>query len=111
MDIALPRERRYLRAQMNTPTPPKKIHVRATFAALYALASTIPEDGIPEQEIRDRLAGHLDPETFIGLVHELQRRQVITVRQTKERRMLFHGREYKDGLERLRLAGESLKGA
>lgn len=84
-------------------------HLRATYAALYALARTVPAEGIPEHRLRDGLGARLDKETFLGLLNELNRRKVVRLDTLSL--VITRGDEYADGMERLRLAGESLKGS
>jgi hypothetical protein len=95
---------------MDAPAP-KKHHVRATLAALYALGTTVPEEGIALEELRTRLASHLEEKTFHGLLEELQRRKVLTLALIRDQRTLLRGPEYTDGLERLRLTAEQMKTA
>lgn len=92
-------------------TAPHETHLRATYAALYALGTTIPPQGMAYDDLRSTLGAHLDKDTFHGLICELQRRKVVAAFPPGRARLVLRGPEYHDALERLRLAGESLKRA
>jgi hypothetical protein len=83
--------------------------LKATYAALYALGATIPADGISVALLSSTLAKHLDADTFTGLLHELDRRRIVRILVPAAEGapvLIERGPEYKDGLERVRLASE-----
>lgn len=86
----------------------ENIKLRATYAALCAVGSVIPHRGIEVSELRRALAPHLDEETLEGLVRELGRRKIVSI-PLKDPAILVRGSEYMEGLERLRLACDSLR--
>lgn len=88
------------------PTPQKN-HLRATYAALYSVAAAVPEAGVGLNVMAESLGHHLDRRTFDGLVSELERRKVLDLVPRGFEVVLMRGREYVDGLERLRLVAES----
>lgn len=92
------------------PTPNRK-HLAATYAALYQMAKFIPAPGIG-LEILAAIAVEskkLDRPTFDGLISELERRRVVAIVPRGPELVLMRGREYADGLERLRLVGENFR--
>ncbi len=89
---------------------PEPRHVKATYAALYAMGSAIPKEGISSIRLATDLAKHLDSETLQGLLLELERRRIVRIMLDQAYPpFIFREQEYIDGLERLRLAAEQIR--
>lgn len=86
------------------PTQRKK-HLLATYAALYAVGKAIPGEGVTVVGFAGALAGRLPVATIRGLMLSLCKMKVADVSGLN----LSRGPEWKDGLERIRLASEEIK--
>lgn len=80
---------------------------KATCAALYAVGSVIPAEGIPLLTLQATLCAHLENTVFQGLISRLRHLRILDVESSTVR--VIRGSEWKDGLEKLRLLGEALK--